>query len=430
MPNIFFYSEQGRTPRIEYLLHILQERLKPHTLVLTTDPANLPASGGPLIMYSAKRKDMGIWIPDSGALRQKPNEWVIPKVQTHTYCSVLYPSSGDFGFPMDLPAAIFWMLARVEEYGVYTADMHGRFSGQQSLAFRAGFIDTPVVDQWIRLLKKQLNHAYPALHFEPEQGRWVSTYDIDFAWRYRHRPLTRLITTLARDLIKEGPATFFKGLGIALSKMKDPYDLYDNWMSQQAILFFPVSTLTKFDRNYSPTNPNYRSLIRQWHHAGLAGIHPSYHTADSVELLLREVEMYHDITGAPPTRSRQHYLRMRLPDTHRALEKAGVREDWTMGYADVPGYRAGTAFPFRWYDLQQERMSDLTLVPTIVMDVTLKHYLGLDASVAARRVATLWKQIQEDGGHFVTLGHNHSASDYDKDWRGWADVLLRPMMEK
>ena len=76
------------------------------------------------------------------------------------------------------------------------------------------------------------------------------------------------------------------------------------------------------------------------------GIHPSYESnADSkrVEFELRHLE---DALRTPVTKSRQHFLKMRLPDTIRHLAELGITDEYSMGYASESGFRAGLACPF------------------------------------------------------------------------------------
>jgi hypothetical protein len=410
-------------------MQYLQERMHPFDIRPLSDAEDILTETGPLMVYTAAPCNKGLWIPCTGTLFKEPNDWPTPKVQQRAVGGEQPNPSEPSAIDFDMLSDLFWMLARVEEYRAYQPDEHGRFPGRESAAYKGSWLMTPVVDQWIKHLKDHMTRLYPGLGFTPDEARWQPSIDVDFAWRYKYRSPLRLAAGLCRDLVKEGVSSFLKGLRQVSSSSADPYDMYDTWAAQRAMLFFPVGQRTKYDRNYTAENPAYRELIRRWHEAGLAGIHPSYYASDAESVLQRELETYRQITGQDAVRSRQHYLRLRLPETYRLLERAGIREDWTMCYADAPGFRAGTAHAFRWYDLQQERISELTVVPTSVMDVTLKYYMGLDPSEAAKIVARLWAPIQASGGTLVTLAHHHSASGYDPDWKGWPGVLMPSLTE-
>ncbi|MCS7165160.1 MAG: hypothetical protein RMJ51_02630 [Candidatus Calescibacterium sp.] len=51
---------------------------------------------------------------------------------------------------IDLFASCFFMLSRWEEYVINKKDIHHRFSGLSSLAYRKGFLEKPIVNQfWV-----------------------------------------------------------------------------------------------------------------------------------------------------------------------------------------------------------------------------------------------------------------------------------------
>ena len=59
-------------------------------------------------------------------------------------------------FPFDPFAASFFMISRYEEYLPHIKDIHGRFEAKESLAFKNNFLEKPIVDIWINLIKKEL----------------------------------------------------------------------------------------------------------------------------------------------------------------------------------------------------------------------------------------------------------------------------------
>lgn len=151
------------------------------------------------------------------------------------------------------------------------------------------------------------------------------------------------------------------------------------------------------------------------------GIHPSYYSNDQPGRLEAEVQWLSGICGRPVTISRQHFLRLRIPDTYRRLLAAGIRADYTLGYADDIGFRAGTARAFPWFDLEREQTTVLELHPFQVMDATLKHYLGLSPAAASDRIAVLIERTRRFGGVFRPLWHNSSFAK-NHGWNGWTSV--------
>ena len=53
---------------------------------------------------------------------------------------------------------------------------------------------------------------------------------------------------------------------------------------------------------------------------------------------------------------RQHYLRWKSPDTWRILEKTGLKYDVTLSFADHEGFRCGICFPYKPFDVVENRI--------------------------------------------------------------------------
>ena len=89
-----------------------------------------------------------------------------------------------------------------------------------------------------------------------------------------------------------------------------------------------------------------------------------------------------EVLAGPLAGQRYHYLRV---DPHANLApstRLGFRYDTSLGFADLPGFRAGIAHPFRPWNVEADRPLDLVEIPLAAMDVTLaeERYLGLSAS--------------------------------------------------
>jgi hypothetical protein len=184
------------------------------------------------------------------------------------------------------------------------------------------------------------------------------------------------------------------------------------------IYFFLLGDYGKYDKNISSSSIALQQLIRQIDKEALVGIHPSYHSNTSIAQLHKEKLRLENILQKPVTLSRQHFLKLHLPDTYRNLLEVGIKEDYSMGYSDTIGFRAGTSLPFFWYDLKQEMTTALKIFPFAIMDVTLKSYLKLSPTQAYNAAILLLHHVSACNGIFTTLWHNSSFSEIG-DWEAW-----------
>jgi hypothetical protein len=119
--------------------------------------------------------------------------------------------------------------------------------------------------------------------------------------------------------------------------------------------------------------------------------------------------------------SRQHYLRLSLPDTYRNLLKAGITDDYSMGFPDYPGFRAATSRPFPFFDLSVNEATSLQVHPLALMDGSLRDYLLLTPEEGLSRALLVLENVKKSGGIFTSLWHNTSLSE-ETGWQGWKEM--------
>ncbi|WGH75414.1 polysaccharide deacetylase family protein [Tenacibaculum tangerinum] len=151
------------------------------------------------------------------------------------------------------------------------------------------------------------------------------------------------------------------------------------------------------------------------------GLHPSYYTMNDATMLKKEKERLEAITNMPITRSRQHYLRVSIPETYQQLIDLEIEEDYSMGYASHAGFRASTCTPFYFYDLDFEIQTPLKIFPFALMDSSLRDYMKLTPKQSLGKIRDLKNEVKAVNGTFITVFHNESLSNYLR-WRGWNRV--------
>jgi hypothetical protein len=119
--------------------------------------------------------------------------------------------------------------------------------------------------------------------------------------------------------------------------------------------------------------------------------------------------------------SRQHYLRMSFPETYQRLIRAGIKHDYTMGYANTNGFRASYAAPFKWYNLSLELATELVIHPFCFMDATAIFQNRSAVYDAFVELDDLYHQVKSVGGEFTCLFHNEYLTN-QPEWLEWKNA--------
>jgi hypothetical protein len=110
-----------------------------------------------------------------------------------------------------------------------------------------------------------------------------------------------------------------------------------------------------------------------------------------------------------------------MPSTYRNLIHCDILEDYTMGYAEEPGFRASICTPYNFYDLDLDTQTPLRIFPFTLMDGTLNDYLDLTPAQAFEVITQLMNEVKAVGGTFISLWHNSTLND-QHHWKGWLKV--------
>ncbi len=322
----------------------------------------------------------------------------------------------------DIIASTYFLITRYEEIMRRDVrDAHGRFPGKESLPYRAGFIHRPVVEEYGKLLRKWIRETGIEVA-EPEtriRKIWL-THDIDAPF------FCRSLRNLIRESVKG--IGFKKALSLYNGSLEDdPYYTFP-WLTAQdnsvreilgknrcvALFFLKSGGKSKQDKPYynlkAADMQTLVALLKQ--SKALTGLHSSYDAGRDPLLITNERKSLEKVIGQKIRHNRHHFLACREPEDISWLERAGITDDFTMGYADVAGFRLGTSRPVRWINPVTKRLSSVTLHPLSIMDVTLSEpqYMNLDYEGALRYCLKLIDEVEKANGELVLLWHNDVLS--------------------
>ena len=328
----------------------------------------------------------------------------------------------------DLIASTYFLISRYEEYinPNKNRDTHGRYIGKQSIPAKANFIHRPIVEEYGELLRKLLQQTNITLPPIPQQINHIYlTHDVDSITNYRrlrgflggtYRSIvkrTESITTILKSLfnINHDPAYTF------------PWILQqDNQLPEATQIYFIKATHNAkgFDRpTYNLIGKNFihlkKEILKSSPNA-IFGLHASYRSGNTPDIIVEEQKLLqYAIENQRITTSRHHYLRSLQPNDMEALIDARITDDYTMGYADIAGFRLGTCRAVRFINPSTRKLTSLTLHPLTMMDCSLTHekYMGLNYEESLLYAQNLIEQTKKHNGDLCLLWHNTIFSEKD-----------------
>ena len=354
-------------------------------------------------------------------------------VWLHRFFSFSYPDT-EFTrletvfIPFDIFSASFFLMSRYEEYLPHHADAYQRYRAAESLAFRAGFLEAPLIDVWVKVFSELIKKHYPEINIKQPAFRELHTIDLDFPYQYRGIGYWRNFKKFGANLLRRDLDAIKKQLGV-LKGDKDPFDTYDlihqmasTNQAELKYFFLLAENEGKHDKNPDPRSTAMLRLIQRLGKECDCGIHPSFQSFGKERVLSYEIRLFVKLFAPKILRSRAHFLRVRLPDTYRKYIAHGVKEDYSLAYSEQAGFRASTAIPFYFFDLASNEETGLLLLSPYVMDVTLKNFMKLNPEAAMERIWELKDRVQAVGGNFISIWHNSSLTG-EGEWKGWKPVF-------
>ena len=417
-----------KASRVRYVFRLVFKELLRIPFELTSDLDAFQSADAPKLVYAEKPWSDDLFFKSAGLLFQRGVDNVELKAFDYEGLKAFFPVRDDeSALPFDVFSCIFYLVSRYEEYQPYKPDMHGRFTAHLSISSKLGILHKPMVNIWALMVKQIILKRYPDMVFPDRHYRFVPTYDIDSAFAYSQKGLVRSIGGYLLAIKNLDWTDMLHRTQVLFGNKKDPFDTYDLQIEYQKkyqlkpVYFFLFGHYGQYDKNINTRNRTYRFLIKRLLDYAKIGIHPSYGTGENPALLHQEIASLEKVVNKDINRSRQHFLRLMLPHTYRNLIEEDITDDYSMGYAALPGFRAGICDSYNFYDLDMEVETKLRIHPFMVMDGTLRDYMQLTPADALVQIAALIEEVRKVNGTFVSLWHNEPLSD-EKRWKGWRDV--------
>ncbi len=420
------------TPRVTYSIDVVFNNVLQCEYQLTSDIEFYHASLLPKFAYTNAANNFDVCICsdkllfETGIKKQLP----IPSGEYLNFPMFFSTSVNSF-LPYDIFATVFYFASRYEEYLPNEIDVHQRFKANQSIAFKHNFLNKPFLNYLIDDFSEKLKTKFPSLNFGIRNFNVVSTIDIDNAFAYANKGFRRNVGGLLKDISQLNFDKIIPRLKSNIHSKYDPYNTFDiinsiSEQSQTALHYFVlIADYSAYDKNPHYTNKGFRELLKGLSNKYVMGLHPSYNSSDQLAKIGLEKKRLEDIIEKKVTSARCHFLRLKFPDTYREFIEQGITDDYTMIYASQCGFRTGLCTPYKWFDLEKNEPTNLTIHPSTLMEGVLRDYNKLSATEAEWICSNLKNEVAKFGGEFVSIFHNDSFVNEQQQWIDVYKTLLQ-----
>lgn len=363
-------------------------------------------------------------------------------VQEKTYISV---AGSQIRLGIDIFGSAFFMLTRYEEIVNTVRDEHDRFPAAASLAYQEGFLERPIINEYIELLWWSIHQLWQGIERKQHQFAIIPTHDVDSPFEFAFLSSYQILHTLAGDLFKRHSLRKFIFRGYSASKVKSGdfqadinytfdliMDISEKNNLKSRFYMMDAQNLSSYDGNYDLEHSAIVQLLKKISDRGHEiGIHPSYKSYRNVNEISQEVQRLRSVMRNNHLKfdtlgGRQHFLKWSCPDTWQHYEDVGISYDTTLSYADHIGFRCGICYEYPVFNLRTKSRLKLREKPLLIMECSAldKRYMNLSPEVALQRFLSIKEMCWKYRGEFVVLWHNNRFIKQEEI--GVYEALVKP----
>lgn len=421
------------TERIAYAMNLVFRDVLGINCILTESINEYKQSSLPKFTYSTVVHENELFLKQDKLMLESGVTKKVFDVKTkHLDIPIFFQTDSNSFLSYDLFATVFYFASRYEEYESSELDQHKRFKAESSLAYQHHILHLPFLNILIQDFANTLQRFYPNLKFVKRQYSFTSTIDIDNAFAFANKGFKRNVGGFIKDLIRLDFSQVADRIKSNLNSNKDPYNTFGlihqlSSETKTALQYFVlIGDYSQYDKNPHHENKGFAKLLQELSNSYTLGLHPSYQAYNEPNRIKIEKERLEKIINKKVTSARCHFLRVNLPVTYRTFIENGITDDYTMIYASQCGFRTGLCSPFKWFDLERNVATNLTLHTSVVMEGVLRDYNKMTPTKAEEKINELMIVVKQCGGEFISVWHNDSFINKQKQW---VDVYRKMLLE-
>lgn len=403
------------TSRIIYVFKHLCTHILGLEIKFTTQIEEFIAHEGPKFSYGKKRLGNELFLQSTDLLLDQGLSDLVIKVQPWEDTKCFFNVSENSDLPFDIFSASFYLLSRYEEYLPHVKDDFGRFPSSESLAYKKGFLKQPVIDIWASKFKRLLAERFEFIVFKKRKFEAVTVISVSHVFNFQNKGFLRSLTGIVLDLVKLKFSRVSDRFQVLLQLRKDPYNVFDDLIfyvkkyKTKLVFMFQLSDYNSFDKNINYNRQNYSAIIKHVADYSQVGLRLGYFAVQEANVLKKEKKRFVNIIHAPLQNVINPKYNLLLPLHYSYLNELEVPNDYSMGFPESIGFRAGTCTSFLFYDINTEITTPLMVHP-YVFHTQLCH-TGEPGDIE-NILDGLIKEVKKVNGTFRAVFKNRDFSEY------------------
>ena len=406
---------QKITPRIIYIFKHICTNMLGISIRFTSKIEEFIAHDGMKLSYGKQALGNEFFIQNTGLLMEQGISELEIKVQPWGESFCFFPATEKSDLPFDIFAASFYLLSRYEEYLPHVKDEYGRFPASESFAEQEGFLQNPVVDVWAFKFYEILQQRYPALNGKKRAYTAQTVVAVEHVFVYKNKGFLRSLIGGLADLVKFQFGKVLDRIQVLLGFKRDPFNIFEDLIELiklyklQMLFMFQLSDFSIYDRNINPNRMSHRSVIKYVADYTRVGLLLGFEALRHISILKKEKRRLEDIVHSPLNAAINTKYNLTLPEHYNNLTELEIPEDYSMGYPESYGFRAGTCTPFLFYDINTELTTPLKVFPYAVHSNVLEKETP---EKMKSEVAKMLHNVKAVEGTFIAVFKNHDFSEY------------------
>lgn len=399
MKELLVYVPKNSS-RISYIFNQICGRMMGFEVQFTSKIETFISFKGPKISYCKKKLGNEIFIQQYGLLEEHGINDVSIMVDywEEAECPCFFRVSNDSDLSFDIFSASFYLLSRYEEYQPHVKNEYGCFGYEESLAFKKNFLTLPVIEMWVECFKNLLQQKFELPEVEKNYKAKVNI-SVEQAYAFRHKGFVRLLGGSFQDLFKFDFLNIYQRLKTIFRLAPDPYDVYDDLVkfgqNSKIILdfYFQLSDYTRYSKSISYNKRVYHKLIKSMGDYVKLGLRPGYEAINNFLIFKKEKKRWQNIVNQNLYATLINSDGLNFPLVFEHMNKLEITDDYSMGYPNQIGFRAGTASAFQFYDLNLEQSTPLVIHPYLFNSDTLQSgsFNAIEAELL--RISAILKKL-------------------------------------